>query len=505
VITLLRLAIGIIIIFGAGHAAAKALRIELGRPVYEIASLWFLLGTCAVSLVVFFISLFDSSIAIVLAVVLAGLASVYSLLDLAMYLRRHRQPAGGKQDTAARPAGWRAILPLLIWTLLVAEIVMVVFATLNTQLGWDGIMNFAIKSKAIYLSGGVPLDYFSDYSRIWTHLNYPLIVPILEAWVYTFAGVLNERLVMVIFVFFFLSLVGLVYAALRRSFSPLYSMTFTLVLCLLPGLMRITASGNADIPLTCFIFGATAYSYYWIKDKRPSDLLIAGLLAALAMWCKREGMVFWMMDLVAVGGFAALGLQGNLWQRAKRVMPFAVPVLVVAPWLAFTAVRNLPDTDYLPISISNFLAHADRLPTLGVMLWEQLSSLRWSGILWFLFAAAIFARSRRKTSAGEWFLLAIVVAYLGGFTLTYTFSSWTEYTLHVFGSLDRILVHIAPTAVFFIAVRLRDIDAWLAERATARHRLPRLEFVSSPPNPEPFPRNAGPSASTSARSSTNTP
>lgn len=449
-------------ILSSGYVVCRLLRVSHNRPLYEKLSLWFLLGSCAVTTFAFWASLAFSDVAISITVVLAMAGLCYSLFVSAQLLTRHTVQAA--RLLSREPATPKSILRLLILSGLVIEIIAISFATLTTDLGWDGIMNFGIKAKIFFLEGGVPLSYFSDISRSWTHLNYPLHIPLLEAWVYQFVGQVAERQLMFIFLSFFLSLLALFYAAVRRRHTQLYSLVFVVVLSAVPFVLRMTASGYADLPMATFIFAASAYFYSWLRDKHTDDLLLAAVLAAQCVWVKREGLVFWLICLAALAAWSILSRHEPLRLRVRTMVTYLAPILVLVPWFGVISWQQPPDTDFLRLGIDTVLVNIGRLPVLlGLLLQEVGAVERW-GIVWLLFLLAVLLRSPKKWPAGDRFLLVGVVAYLVVMTSSYMLSSWPSYLDHAEASFDRLVFHVMPTAFLFISLRWPELEVWRRER-----------------------------------------
>ena len=70
------------------------------------------------------------------------------------------------------------------------------------------------KAKIIYLAGGINKSFFTDIAANFqgAHADYPLLIPLSEAWVYTFLGSFNDILAKAIFPCFYLSFIFVFYA-----------------------------------------------------------------------------------------------------------------------------------------------------------------------------------------------------------------------------------------------------------------------------------------------------
>jgi len=463
--TLLQTGAGLALLVGVGHCTLSILALNRGRNPGEVLALDLLVGSGMASLVVLWLSLAGVPRALAWAV---GLGALSCLAWCVAALWHHRGrplglPAPTKLPQPPRSAaGWAK---LALAACLLAMVVAMAHTTLASGLGWDGLAIWGLKAKAVYSEGEVSLSLFHDLSRQWSHLNYPLLLPTVEAWLYWFLGGVNEEQVKVVFVAYQLSLLTLFYIAIRRQHAGWYALVWTLVLASLPALLHNGSTGYADLPLSALVFAASAYLHLWIEEGRLADLSLAGLLAALAPWMKREGLLFWVIALGAVVLCSGPRYSLALRERLRAGLRFALPVVLVAPWLVFAVVLRLPDNDFA-VSVGTLLANLPRLPALARLLLEQLISVRSWGVLWQLVALAALWRPR-QASAGERYLLAAPAAYLLPLTASYVFSTWGSYTAHVAASLERLVLHVCPTAVLFLALRASRWSPWAYQLSLA--------------------------------------
>jgi hypothetical protein len=80
------------------------------------------------------------------------------------------------------------------------EVLYVFFRTLIKPMeSYDSIAIYALKSKIFYLEKIIPPDFFRNFASFVPHIEYPLLIPLAEAGLYTFLGSLNDLLVKMIF------------------------------------------------------------------------------------------------------------------------------------------------------------------------------------------------------------------------------------------------------------------------------------------------------------------
>ena len=453
-VSLLKFGSSLAVMMSLGYVIYQVLRIEPYRPAYERIALWFLFGSGLVSFYVFWVSLVDSAVALASTAIVAVMAALYSAVLGVRWGRRF-------WDDRSHWAEWRWDWRRDWLTLGLSAVLLLLFASVawtawTNGLRGDGLAIWGLKARVFWLEGGVPVSYFSDVSRQWSHFNYPLLVPATEAWAYYFVGKDDEHFAQAVLLVFCLSLLALFYGSMRRGHSRRYSLGATLLLCITPAFFRIASSSYADVALSAFILGSSVSLYFWFKDHRSSDLLIAAVLSALCMWVKREGLVAWVINLTALVIWAGTAHSQPMHRRVKVVLVYLLPALLLVPWFLFVAWRAIPDNDFAPISVTVLVSSLCRVPTLLLLFVAELTSVEHWGVLWCLFLlTALYTWSKSGWSEkGQAYLFVTVSSYIVIMALTFLFSTWPSYEVHMVNSFDRLVFHVMPTAIFFVAVQL---------------------------------------------------
>ncbi|MGB2598973.1 MAG: hypothetical protein WBC99_00820, partial [Candidatus Omnitrophota bacterium] len=104
--------------------------------------------------------------------------------------------------------------------IIVLQVSSVFLRALSTPLeSYDGIINFGIKSKIFFMSNGISMD-LSTFEGIGKgHMDYPLLIPLAETWVYKFLGYNNDCLVKILFPLVLVSFAVVFYSSLKRLFN----------------------------------------------------------------------------------------------------------------------------------------------------------------------------------------------------------------------------------------------------------------------------------------------
>ena len=373
---------------------------------------------------------------------------------------------------------------------LVLQIALVTVSALGRPLYiWDSWVNWGMKARTIFLEDHISPAVYADPSRAVTLQDYPLLMPLAEAWIYGWLGAPDDRFAGVPSILLYLALAGVCYSALRRrGVSRTFALLPTVALVSITHVAGSAGLVFPDLPLAAFATIGAVYLIEWLEGGAPGLLALAALGAGLMPWTKREGLVL----------LFALSLSTLIIRRGDRRAWLGVWTLVLAaallagPWWAFVAWNNISNDAFLPLTVTTLLSNSGRLPVIAWGFLSNLSSPTWN-FVWPM--AALLAtvgavshwrsqsrgsRSRRThariadsnrsarttnvvvTAAGPTtglattmstghLLLATPIICLCLMAFGYVFSAYVPYQQHIASSVNRLAVHVAPMVVLWIA------------------------------------------------------
>src|SRR5262249_53902335 len=125
-------------------------------------------------------------------------------------------------------------------------------------LGWDSLVVWLFKARVAALHGGVmPVGYYVDGWRSWSHVEYPLLLPLSEAWLFDWANQVDEGLVRGLFAVFDAALLAAIYGlGTRLGGSRWHGALGMLLLLFVPQLL--IGTGSTATAWTDFVL-AVAY------------------------------------------------------------------------------------------------------------------------------------------------------------------------------------------------------------------------------------------------------
>lgn len=377
---------------------------------------------------------------------------------IALALAGARRRAGEPPVAPAAPAG-RAVPVLAAAGALWCAFLCGAAAAIPVVEGDEGnIWSLKAKSLVVDLSGG---DFAA--AQVWNlHPDYPLLNPLLQAWVYAQAGEIVHFANRVPIQLFALSLWLSLCAALRRRGPPWLAVALLLPLLLSPRLAVLCRAAFADGMVA---LGLLLALDGWLRHRDSGRNAWLGLIAiggAVALWSKNEALLYALVVAIA----AALAV---LLRRARLRAPPApaaaallLPLVVVAAqavWNRHFGLRSdlfgaNPGGGSLPDLL---LAHGgERLPVVAGAALDLVTRMRSEfGVLLVVLASALLwpraALGRR--------LFVPTLALLGSFAglhLVYL-GTHLEVVHHMRTSQDRVVFQLVPVALLWFLELVREV------------------------------------------------
>jgi hypothetical protein len=345
-----------------------------------------------------------------------------------------------------------------------------------------------MKARLIWQTDAIPSGVYADPTRAVTLLNYPLLVPLLEAWVYAWVGAPDDRLAGVINVMSYAALLGLAAASLKaRGLPGLLGAAYLASIWALAGLAGLAF---ADVPLALLALVTGVYLVRWLEGGPLGTLLVAAVAAGALGWTKREG-------LVLLGLFVLASLLAGRGARRWAAPALALGGLVIAgPWQAFLTWSGLPDWQFVPLTLQTALDDRERLSFVWSTLARWSLEPEWSVPSVWLLGLLLLAVSLVRRGPRPADLLPLVsLAYLVLLSASYLFSAFVPYQTHVLASLGRLMAHVAPVVGVWLVMRWAELRPSLAPlprraptdaaptsppRSSADRRRPALEGLGTP-------------------------
>jgi hypothetical protein len=330
-------------------------------------------------------------------VLCGGLASLVAI-------PRHASAGLGHGLPTGRRAAWVARSIQVVVALYLA--LLFVHDALKPLLDWDSWTMWTMKAKALVMLGGLDPRLFAGQAYRGLHLDYPLLMPALEAMDFRLMGNFDTQ---VIHLQAWALLVGFVIAAaqmLRDRVAPVVLWPGLMLVVVAPSLEQQVASGSSDAPMALFFALAAIAGWRFVADRERFWLVLLVLYASAAAATKQEGAPFVVALLLVVVVFS---------HRARAALVASAIVLAgMLPWVVWLRVHHAIHTNGgIPtakaLDLSYMAGRTGRLwPAVAEMGRQALRPHSWLLILPLaVVVLALHLRKRNRRLGG--FVLSVVV------------------------------------------------------------------------------------------------
>jgi hypothetical protein len=299
---------------------------------------------------------------------------------------------------------------------------------------YDAWAIWALKGHALYAFGWADPVVFAGASYKFANLDYPLLLPSLEAVDFRAMGAFDTRLVHVQFLLFLVAALLALFAVLRDRVPSFILWLSLFALALAPAVFDQLLTAYADLPLALVFGVGTAAAGRWVITNERWTLALATFCFAGTLLTKNEGSLF----VLAV--FVGLLATARARWRALAVAA-AADVLLLLPWRIYVHIHHLRDINY---SLGDSFDYQHLHGRLGVgpiafrtLAGQMLDPQHW-GLLLPIFALLVAAALLTGLRALPLFALVwAMVAWLG-LSWIYVISHY-EYSGYLDSTKERVV------------------------------------------------------------------
>ena len=291
---------------------------------------------------------------------------------------------------------------------------------------YDAWAIWGMKAKALSLLGWADPSLFASDAAKPAHLDYPLLLPSLEAIAARAMGGFDVRLIHLQFLLFAVAGVAALHALLRERVPGWLLWPVLLALVAAPAFTGQLLTAYADVPLALFVAAGLLASARWLEERDPRMLALATIFFAAAALTKNEGLIFVAAALIG------LLLATRRWR--PLLLALAGVEAALLPWQIWLAVHRV-HTDTL-LGLHSLRVHHPGIGPLAfhALLDRALSLQAWPLLLPLFFVAVLIAAgSRLAVFAWAWALISMC-----GLTWIYVVSK-TEWSNYFSYSGDRVI------------------------------------------------------------------
>jgi 4-amino-4-deoxy-L-arabinose transferase-like glycosyltransferase len=356
------------------------------------------------------------------------------------------------------PEKWGLAEKLLLSAVAV-QVVWVFFLTIPFPVhAHDAAANYALKAKIFFFYSGIPAGFFSWSESTVAHPDYPLFLPLMMTWIYSFIG-FNDVIVRLIMPLFYVGFMAVFFSSMRKLFSLSYALLATFILATIPQIADFSTIMHADIILTGFVTISVLYLMRYIRSGKGIELIMASFMMGSSIWIKNEAMVFTAVFILLLAVLIARSARENKKKVLRDVLrSLALLAAISAPWIltrvSVGAVNS--DLDIKSLTASRVWENISHIPALLNLFQQEVFGPKKWNIFWVIFFVSI-AWKRKQLFKGEIFYLSV---FLGVSALAY-FGAYMAMTgenlyFYVNTTISRFMMHFAPVAAVLTGYLLYD-------------------------------------------------
>jgi hypothetical protein len=456
----------------AAAAAGATLVVLVGMPVRRswlptIAGVALATGLAVFGLLSAAGAMVGLDVGVAATVLLAVVALAGGFLVLS---RRPRRPTLGSLAPPSASGVALVAEAALLAVLALLSIRIVRLAAATDLYAWDGWALWAPKAHALFVEGDVWGPVFREPEYSMQHLEYPILLPALEAVSASALGRFDPTLIDVQAAAVLAGFGWAAWAILRLVVMPIVAAAVAVALTGLAPLIDNVVATYADSVVASFTALGVLCAIVWLSTGASPVLALGGVFLAAAASTKSEGLLFALAAIVALG-VAARGTGRPI----RSVLLFAGGVLLLPAVWAIVDRLNGPgakNVDTAALVDPGYLAdEADRIPTAASRLLTEMLEAWPIALLAFALATAAACAARLWWPAiflALWGTLSFA-ALVGVYFTSTNPIDWLLTT-----SADRVVFSIvlgaatsAPVLVGLAWERARLVDAF-RERSAPR-------------------------------------
>lgn len=339
-----------------------------------------------------------------------------------------------------------------------------IYSLLLPARGWDAWHIWLLKARVFFVDKGVPTEFLLDPALKYAHPDYPLLMPLSAAWVYTALGGVAEVAAKTLWPLQFASMLFIFHYAARKASGARTAVVFTALLSLTPIILAHAAgllgslgplpagnyAGYADMALSIYLMSAGAFLYIYASEGGGYAVTLSAASFALAAWTKNEGLPAALFGLLLIF-WCAFGRKG--WVT-KTVGSIAIVSLFTAPWFLYKSYYGIGSEYTGNLSPALIAENIGRLkPVIGSLLSYLFTEISLYNFAWWGYMVSLVLNWRgflkRPILVLNLMIFFQTALYVFVYVITPADVKWQLST-----SLDRVVLHMLPLSLLVMAVNI---------------------------------------------------
>jgi hypothetical protein len=367
----------------------------------------------------------------------------------------------GSERPVWRRPGWLSLTAVAGLAALLAEYTRA-FAVAPLD-RYDAWAIWALKGHALYAFGWADPAVFAGHEYRFANLDYPLLLPSLEAIDFRAMGAFDTRLLHLQFVLLLVAALAGLGAVLRGRVPPLLLWLTLAAIALAPAVFDELLTAYADLPLALVFAVGCAAAGRWLVTNERWALAVATFCFAGALLTKNEGSLF------VAAAFVGLGVAAYRRWRAL-VVAAAADVLLLLPWKVYVRAHDLHDINYSLGDSFNWGHISGRLGVMRIAFQtlggEMTDPFSWGFLLPLFLALLLLAALAGARPLSLYGAVWAALSWLG-LSWIYVISRF-EFSSYLGSTKERVIATIVLGGAALTP--LLAAEAWASARARDRPR-----------------------------------
>jgi hypothetical protein len=377
----------------------------------------------------------------------------------------------------------RTIFYIFVFLIFINFLVVLFFALLFPIRFWDAIACWSLKGRAFFIDASI-IPFFKSHDYQFAHLSYPLYLPLMQTWIYTWMGKINENLVKVIFPLFYLSGLFIFYYLFRQKYRRVIAIIYVFIFSALPVVMDHGYIEYTNLIFAIILMLAVYFFYNYIKGvshtslsvpqnssvavidpETKSYLLLSTVFFGILAQIRSEGLFFLGIFLIIHLVFNIIKINLNSRSILAILTPILFSLLLMTVWIVLKYKLNIQflSREWLPILTGGQQNNifSQEIFSFGQALKALFSELIFSafnstraylgssyGVLWGVLFIFFVLNIKKLFKNFSWIFFVFIAA---GFTALFlSLGAIVEFTW----STDRYVLHLLPLTYFWILYNL---------------------------------------------------
>lgn len=330
-------------------------------------------------------------------------------------------------------------------------------------IAWDARSIWFFHAKAFYFDNAIDLSFLMDPNYLWSHPDYPPLIPLLAAFHAEVFGVWDEVYCKSFMYFHWLASLTCFYFALRSLRVPtIFAAGATIVMQVLFARNALLGYGDSVYGMAWtlgFLFLCTLLQNY--SESMAKNRLFVSLCTvffACAALSKQEGLFF---SVMAYGLALALALCKTPKAWRQLTLSFLAFWMLISPWYLYVYIHGISGEygwTFSSIFSSSLAELIERTAIIGAHGF-RIALAAWGPSIFLLYLSALTYsafRSRKSAYSTGFAGLALIGATMAIYLIY--LSTPIDLTWHLNTSFDRLITILGMISVCILAFASREQD-----------------------------------------------